>query len=279
VRHVIRLQLFKRLSAFVYGLAVRELAPDLSLRNFLDFCVYLLSSLLSTIGLPNFWEKRRETFIASSVEKKYQVKFIYKNFPPDLFWKDNLQRVDFLPTKKIVIEVGAYIGVFAIVAAKFYQADKVIAIEPDKESFSYLLKNVQINQCLDNRVMPLNLAAYNTDGEIALFKSGPYLTTKRQGNPQRVLAKRLDSLIDELKLHRVDLLTVDVEGSEVDVLKGATLLLSKHKPQIIIEVHSKQLKQEVIKLLSSFGYHVVHEKIIFRPHISVLYFKFFRERD
>ncbi|MGC8578393.1 MAG: hypothetical protein ACP5M7_10430, partial [Thermoproteota archaeon] len=60
----------------------------------------------------------------------------------------------------------------------------------------------------------------------------------------------------------------------LNVLKEATILLSTDKPKLIIEVHSKQLREEVIKMLSSFGYVLVHEKInFFELLISVLYFR------
>jgi len=156
----------------------RELASDISFKNLLDVYAFLFAVFLSKVtGLPNFWEKQRRRFMVRSVEEKYHVKIVYKDFfPPDVFWKDYFQRTDFLPIGKIVIEVGASIGVFAVVAAKFYYAEKVIAIEPDKESFAYLLKNIEINN-LSDRVTPLNFAAYSTDEEISLFKSGSYLTT------------------------------------------------------------------------------------------------------
>jgi len=207
--------------------------------------------------------------MANSIERKYHVKIVYKGaryLAPDVFWKDYFQEADFLPTGKIVVEVGASIGLFAIVAAKFYQAEKVIAIEPDKESFSFLLKNLKINN-LNDKVIPLNIATFDIDGEIPLHL---FLGA----HPTKVLAKKLDSLVEELNLNRVDLLTIDTEGSELNVLKGATSLLSTLKPRIIVEVHSKQLREEVIRLLSSFGYVPVHEKInFFEPYTSVLYFK------
>jgi hypothetical protein len=174
----------------VYSFYIRELTCDFSLENFLDACVFLFSSFLwKVFGLPNFWEKRRQMFMVRRIEKKFHVRFVYRTFPPDVFWKDYFQIMDFFPVGKIVIEVGASIGVFAVVATKLYKSRKVVAIEPDKESFAYLLKNIKINN-LKDEIIPLNLAAYDIDGEISLYKSGPYLTTTEQGNLQKCLAKK-----------------------------------------------------------------------------------------
>ena len=51
---------------------------------------------------------------------------------------------------------------------------------------------------------------------------------------------------------------IDVEGFEMDVLKGAIKTIKTHHPKIILEVHTKALKEQCIKFLSGFGYKVVH---------------------
>jgi hypothetical protein len=51
-----------------------------------------------------------------------------------------------------------------------------------------------------------------------------------------------------------DVLKIDVEGAEHDVLRGATSLLSEHRPAVIVEVHSQLLEHECLELLLGAGY-------------------------
>jgi hypothetical protein len=53
------------------------------------------------------------------------------------------------------------------------------------------------------------------------------------------------------------LLKIDVEGAEVDVLRGAEGLLARHRPHVILETHSAELERGCAELLAGFGYRPV----------------------
>jgi hypothetical protein len=60
--------------------------------------------------------------------------------------------------------------------------------------------------------------------------------------------------IDDLKLDRLDLLKIDVEGMELEVLTGAKNTIDRNRPVMIIEV-VKSSRNNITSYLESFGYH------------------------
>jgi hypothetical protein len=83
--------------------------------------------------------------------------------------------------------------------------------------------------------------------------------------------------LDSLKLERLDLVKLDVEGMELDVLRGARATMEKHRPVMCIEV-LKSDPAAIEAFLKELGYRVfpaglnaiaVHEKDPTLAHISV----------
>lgn len=69
-----------------------------------------------------------------------------------------------------------------------------------------------------------------------------------------VEAKRLDDvLLRELKIDKITLVKIDVEGAELGVLEGLTKVLKTKRPKLIIEVRNEN-ESGVLSLLESFGY-------------------------
>jgi len=271
----------------LYYIKREIIGAEPSIPIFLDsLCLFLLMSFSEVLksfsvkanklrALDTSVYRCRERRIVRYIEDKCGVKFTYieGDFPPDVFWKDYFQRTDFLPSSNnVVIDVGASLGDYAVIVAEYYKAKKVIAIEPEPSYFHLLVKNIKANN-LQSEIIPFKLAAYNSDGEIQLYKSGPYLTSTSGEQILRCQSKKLDSLILELNVKQVDILKIDAEGSELKVLEGLKQTLRRFRPKIIVEVHSETLRSDVIRFLHPYRYRHVHEKAnIHEPLISVLYF-------
>ena len=175
----------------------------------------------------------------------------------------------FLPTQNdTVFDAGATIGEYALFAAKF--AKKVIAIEPDAESFDILKKNIQINNsknisCLKTAIMDKQqiVKIYRNTGVQgdSISKVGPnyYLSP----------AFSIDSILKDSK---VNIIKLDIEGAEYLALLGAKRTIKRFKPRFIIEVHSQKLKSDVIKFLKKFNYSLVRERpVMEKPFVSLIY--------
>ena len=143
---------------------------------------------------------------------------------------------------QIVIDVGANYGDSSIWWAKTFSC-KVIAFEPLVNVFNVLEENIKLN---DANVSAYNLALGNGE-EISGNSDGNMFCS---GGDIKLKSEKLDSFSFE----RVDLLKIDVEGFEMEVLKGAENTIRQFKPRIIIETHSKELRKKCHAFLSSHGY-------------------------
>ncbi len=138
-----------------------------------------------------------------------------------------------------VIDVGANVGYFALLAAKLAGVEGlVLAFEPDPTSFSFLSKSIAKNNF--RNVRPFRECISNIDGQQTLHLSttsnrGLHSTSIDLGGAKiSVPSARLDSVASMLNLSLVDLLKVDVEGGEPEVLEGATRLLTEGRVRNII---------------------------------------------
>lgn len=118
-----------------------------------------------------------------------------------------------------VVDLGANVGVFTILAAIRAHDGRVISIEPEEESFRYLCENVAANSF--THVEPFRLAVSGADGHTQLSVSNPgnnHILTKspakKQAQTEIVETTSLPSLFSRLNLPRVDLVKMDIEGAE-----------------------------------------------------------------
>ena len=161
---------------------------------------------------------------------------------------------------KTVIDVGAWCGTWS--KAMEPHAKKIIAFEPDKTHFECLQKNCTIN------CDPIMEAVGSEVKEVSLTEDD--FTQAKRINKQGDI--RMTTL-DYLEYQDVDMIKIDVEGYEMEVLKGARKTLENVK-YLMIELNNNTKKYgssniEIEKHLSSLGYKVLIEhwpdKVFFRP--------------
>jgi FkbM family methyltransferase len=130
----------------------------------------------------------------------------------------------------VVVDVGAHIGIFTLYAAR--RGRMVIAVEPEPRNYKWLLINTRLNNVKNVRL--LNIALSDFDGEAHLYISSesiahtlvPDVTTRTKDviGSLRVPVRRLDSVLREHVDKSDELFVkVDVEGAELNVLKGFTI--------------------------------------------------------
>jgi len=138
----------------------------------------------------------------------------------------------------VVVDVGASIGRFSLAAAR--AGASVVAVEPNPETFKVLATNVGLNGFRNVRLV--NAALGEREGEAEL-----HLPLVRQGSASLrgdwerrfatrtvcVRVKTLDGLVEELGLERIDWLLVDVEGYELEVLRGGPGALGRVQRAIV----------------------------------------------
>jgi FkbM family methyltransferase len=181
----------------------------------------------------------------------------------------NLVR-EFVAPASVVWDVGANVGLFAFAAAqRAGQAGVVVAVEPDPFLVQLLRRSCRIQPrgSAPVRVIPGAVAAsvgirtFNlaSQSRQANFLTG-YGTTQARGpvEEQMVLTVTLDALAEHFPLP--DVLKIDVEGAELEVLRGARSLLERKRPVILCEVGSAA-SADVAALLVSLGYRLVDGEV------------------
>jgi len=168
---------------------------------------------------------------------------------------------DFIDLQEgVFIDIGAHIGKFTVKVGRKLTG-KVIAIELMPNNYERLIKNIKLNKL--NNITPLNIGCSNSSGKVKVY--GPlkgkgkvfYSLKKNEKNKliDQLEVKPLDNLVKELKLKKVDLIKIDVEGVEKEVLEGAINTIQKFKPKIIFETNQSDF-QEFVKFFNKYKYKI-----------------------
>ena len=155
-----------------------------------------------------------------------------------------------LGTGAVFLDVGAHIGYDSLTAARLVgETGLVVAFEPNPTTVAELRANVTASRATNVNVQAIALA--DAEHQLTLFdarRSGnsgsSSLSSKNAGDagtPYTVQGRRLDAVVRELNLRRVDAIKADVEGAEVLVLSGATETLARFHPALVLEVVPEQL--------------------------------------
>lgn len=160
-----------------------------------------------------------------------------------------------------VFDVGADIGFFSILAARLTGADgRVEAFEPVPSSARAVRANAALNGFANIAVHEVAAADHEAREELLvqhvsswshLAERGPHASTRER---RAVEVIRLDERIARGELPAPDVVKVDVEGSEVAVLRGLSRTLAARPVAVICELH--ETNREVLELLSEIGYEV-----------------------
>lgn len=144
-----------------------------------------------------------------------------------------------------VLDIGANIGLTTIALGRLCSEGKVFAIEASPDTTKYLKQNI-VRAGLRN-VCCENMAASSTDGQLSLstvanFSAGSFINRKYQPHGDGYLhytvrARPIDEYLKTLGVDRIDLIKIDVEGFELEVLRGARQTIEKCRPIIYCEVN------------------------------------------
>lgn len=161
---------------------------------------------------------------------------------------------DFIPSKgSVVLDIGAQYGDFSILCAKKYEVGMVYSFEPISRNFNVMIENLALNEVSNFRAF--NSAVGSKEGEIMIDGENAMASAFDQNPNCKVNLVSIDSM----HLKHVDLIKIDVEGFEMEVLEGARNTITRDLPPLIIEVHSKLLKEEVLDFTGKLGYRLIHE--------------------
>jgi len=147
----------------------------------------------------------------------------------------------------VFLDIGANIGYFSLLVSNNVPNARVISFEPVQYLFQKLEENISVNNI--KNIMAIKAAAGEIDEEKEIFISGSDnlgMSSFQQpenysGKKEKVKVVRIDDWFHTSHLSKVDVIKLDVEGSELAALKGMNDILTQFKPLLIIEINCETL--------------------------------------
>jgi FkbM family methyltransferase len=172
----------------------------------------------------------------------------------------------------VFLDVGAHIGYFSMKAsARVGKTGHIVAFEPNPETLKLLRENVTANKTGNVTVEPIactdreqtltlwTSASFNT-GMSSLARENADISYEEPPRPYTVRGRPIDDVVRELNLTKVNAIKVDVEGAELEVLRGAMKTLKRFHPKLVVEVDSRQLAnfkttpEDLVSVITGAGY-------------------------
>ena len=166
------------------------------------------------------------------------------------------------------IDGGANIGFFSLIASKIVgQTGTVFSFEPTPLTHTYLKKNINVNNASNIIISKYGLSSSkkqlpfqifdNPEGNSVISDKACELTYENEIIKINTIS--IDEFCTENKIARIDLIKLDIEGQELEAIKGAKkVLLENHSIKIIFELNiannkhgidfAKKIFDELIKL-------------------------------
>lgn len=208
------------------------------------------------------------TFPADNRRIRKRVRKIGSKEPGTVRWLHETLRPD-----DTVLDVGANIGIYSVFAAARTSRGRVYAIEPHAGSFAILLKSISANS-MEQRITPLNIALDKASGwidftynKLQAGSSGSQLASSPLADEtpavvtEQKLAQSVDGLIAAGGMTAPNVVKIDVDGNELNILKGMSDLLSGTGLRAIQVEADPSQEKEIVDFLTSFGYRVIEKHL------------------
>jgi len=163
----------------------------------------------------------------------------------------------FIKPGGVLFDVGANIGQYSLLASKLMgQTGKIYAFEPSQDIQPRLQENINLNAFKNIEIIPYAVAARSgkmkfyraneegNQGVGSLMPAQDYRSEIRSAEGVNVDVVSLDDFCESRGIKQVDFLKIDVEGYDLEVLKGAENLMERNPDLVIMsEVEPINLEQ------------------------------------
>jgi len=150
--------------------------------------------------------------------------------------------------KSCILDVGAHVGLTVLpVSLVSGKNAKIYGFEPSSENYKALRINLDLNGCT-NVVIENCLVGAEKNTDILFYETGDISATSsivnnknRKFDETQKEQVSIDYYCDKNNL-QPDLIKIDVEGAEINVLRGARETIAEFKPMIFLSVHPNQIR-------------------------------------
>jgi len=164
----------------------------------------------------------------------------------------------------VVIDGGSYIGFGALRICKMVPDGKIVAVEAEKKCFNLLNKNIEENDI--KNVIPVNKAICESDEPVTIMTRSHQENTLIEGvlyktEDRRIEGVSIDTLFETLNLKKVDLISLTLNGAEVEAIDGMVKTMRRFRPRIRLAGWYSRNGKEVYQLcrekLKAYDYKVI----------------------
>ncbi len=164
--------------------------------------------------------------------------------------------------RPVVIDCGAHIGTFTLFVKNLNGSARVYAIEPLPQNLRLLKENLQLNAIRD--VTVIEKALHSTSADLSLYvtdddfdRASISSTDDLNRRAVKVAATTLADIVNTHALRTIDLLKMDIEGSEYEILRSSFPILFETVRRLIMEYHITEDhpdgREELVNHLTSSG--------------------------
>jgi FkbM family methyltransferase len=198
------------------------------------------------------------------IRDKFADKYTFKQ----VFLEDQYN-FKFPFTPSTMLDGGANIGLASVYFAHRFPNTKIVAVEPNEENFKMILKNT-VNY---PNVFAKQGGIWNDNKRLAIIDKAAYdnsfmVTEVAENTPDSLPAFSIHSIMQEQGWSTLDVLKLDIEGSEKEVFEKNVEEWLPHTRMLIIEVHDNMRKgaaKSVFAAISKydFTFSMHHENLVF----------------
>ena len=165
--------------------------------------------------------------------------------------------------------LGGNIGAIAMyMAKKVGPSGHVYVYEPDPDNFKILRENIRVNGVAE-WVTPVEVGLWDEETTLSFTSTGDYTSSFVEtdyvqnkvgsGLQVEIPVTTIDKEVNRLGISELDLVKMDIEGSEPNALRGGRDTLRRLKPRLIVESHTVAGRcnaQDIVDELETAGYQV-----------------------
>lgn len=162
----------------------------------------------------------------------------------------------------IIFDIGSHIGISVLYFKKIYPNSDIFCFEPNPTTYNILEENISRNGLRDIKCIPQAVSSSNgttllyIDSQNSGWDSNSSLIEgswngKEKTKPIQVECTTLDRYVKDIEC--IDMLKIDTEGTELNILKNISPILSSVK-NIALEYHPKDIKnlKKIFKYLNPY---------------------------
>lgn len=160
----------------------------------------------------------------------------------------------------VFFDVGANAGFFSLLAARLVgPRGKVVAFEPHPETARQIRRQVRLNRLTNVATIVaavsdvVGKAKFTDDVASVMLRLGDLPGAEKSQRFIHVRTTTLDAECQRLGAYPT-VAKIDVEGAEKLVLRGAEPVITRHRPVLLIELHTPDLSRECRAMLAAHGY-------------------------